>query len=368
MAYKVAMVNFRKQYQDLKTELDAAVHEVLETGQFVLRQQVENYEKNIAAFIGAKHAIGVNSGTDALFLACYGAGIGRGDEVISVAHTYVATVASIVHTGATPILVDICDDFNMDPSKLEEAITPRTKAIMPVHMEGRLCKMDDIMKIAKEHNLHIIEDAARSLGAKFDGQSSGTFGIAGSFSHYPAKLLGTAGDGGIMITNDDEFAQKIRFLRDHGQNKATGEIVAYGFNSRLDNIHAAILNVKLKYVPAWIKRRIEIAKMFNDELNGLGDIIIPPKPGGKFSDVYQNYVIRTKKRDALAKFLKENEIETLIQWATPMHKQKALNLSHFKLPKTEQISSEVISLPMHAELDDNEVNYVIDAVKRFFNQ
>ncbi|MBI3335337.1 MAG: aminotransferase class I/II-fold pyridoxal phosphate-dependent enzyme, partial [Candidatus Portnoybacteria bacterium] len=174
MAYKVAMVNFPKQYQNMKAELDAAVKEVLETGQFILRQQVEDYEKNFAAFTGVKHAVGVNSGTDALFLSCYGAGIGRGDEVISVAHTYVATVASIVHTGATPILIDIGDDFNMDSSLLEGAITDSTKAIMPVHMEGRLCKMDEIMKIAKEHNLFVIEDACEAHGAKYKGKKAGS--------------------------------------------------------------------------------------------------------------------------------------------------------------------------------------------------
>lgn len=366
MAYKVAMVNFPKQYQNMKSEIDAVVKEVLETGQFVLRQQVEDYEKNFAAFTGAKHAIGLNSGTDAMFLPLYAAGIGRGDEVITVAHTYVATVASIVHVGATPVLVDINNDFNMDPSLLEDAITDRTKAILPVHMEGRVCRMDGIMKIAKEHNLLVIEDAARALGAKFDGQGSGTFGLSGAFSHYPAKLLGTAGDAGMLTTNDDEFAQKIRFLRNHCDNKATGEIVGYGFNSRLDNIHAAMLNVKLKYVPSWIDRRREIAKMYDEAFEGVGYIIIPPKPDHRFSDVYQNYVIRAKRRDALAKFLKENGIETLIQWAIPMHKQKALKLDHFKLPKTEQISTEVISLPMHAELSDEEVNYVIQTVKKFF--
>ncbi len=368
MAYKVAMVNFRKQYQDLKSELDAAVHEVLETGQFVLRQQIEDYEKSFADFTGAKHAVGLNSGTDAMLLSLHAAGIGHGDEVITVAHTYVATVASIVHPGATPILVDIADDFNMDPPLLESAITDKTKAIMPVHMEGRVCRMDEIMKIANEHNLVVIEDAARALGAKFDGKGSGTFGLSGAFSHYPAKLLGTAGDAGMLTTNDEEFAQKIRFLRNHCDNKATGEIVGYGFNSRLDNIHAAILNVKLKYVPKWIERRKEIAEIFDGELEGLGDIVIPPKPDSRFSDVYQNYVIRTKRRNELAKFLKENEIETLIQWATPMHKQKALNLSHFKLPKTEQISNEVISIPMHAELSDDDVNYVIQMIKKFFSQ
>lgn len=368
MEYKIRMVNFPKQYQKIKDEIDSAVKEVLESGQFVLRKQLEDFEKNIAFFIGTKYAVGLNSGTDSLFLSCYAAGIKPGDEVITVAHTFVATVAAIVHCGGTPVLVDVGEDMNIDTEKLEEAITDKTKAIMPVHLNGRVCNMENIMKLAKEQNIIVIEDSAQALGAQFDGQNAGTFGLTSCFSHYPAKILGTAGDAGILATSDENIAEKIRFLRDHGQNRSTGEIVSYGFNSRLDNLHGAILNAKLKHVPEWIKRRKEVAKMYDEELDGVGDIIIPPKPDNRFSDVYQNYVMRTKKRDALVSSLKGNGVETLVQWSVPMHKHNALKLSHFKLPKTEQISAEVAALPMHAELEDDEVNYVTKAVKKFYEQ
>jgi len=368
MEYKVRMVNFPRQYQKIKEEIDAAVKEVLDTGQFVLRKQLEDFETNIASFIGTKYAIGLNSGTDALFLSCYGTGIKPGDEVITVPHTFVATVAAVIHCGATPVLIDIGEDMNMDTEKLEEVITDKTKAIIPVHLNGRVCNMEKIMRIAKEHNLIVIEDSAQALGAQFDGQNAGTFGLTSCFSHYPAKILGTAGDAGILATSDENIAEKIRFLRDHGQNRSTGEIVSFGFNSRLDNLHGAILNAKLKHVPEWIKRRKEVAKIYDEELGGVGDIIIPPKPDKRFSDVYQNYVMRTKKRDALVSFLKENGIETLVQWVVPMHKHKALKLDYFKLPKTEQISAEVVALPMHAELEDDEVKYVTKTVKNFFEQ
>jgi len=368
MEYKVKVVNFPKQYYKIKNEIDSVIKEILDTGSFILRKDVENFERNIASFIGTKYAVGLNSGTDALFLSYYAAGIRNGDEVITVPHTFVATVAGIVHCGATPILIDIGEDMNMDTEQLEGAITEKTKAIIPVHLNGRVCNMENIMKIARENNLIVIEDAAQALGAQFDGQNAGTFGLTSCFSFYPSKILGTIGDGGLVATNDEKTAEKIRFLRDHGQNRSTGEIIGYGFNSRLDNLHATILNAKLKHVPFYIKRRREIANIYDEGLDDVGDIIIPPKPDKLFSDVYQSYVIRTKKRDDLLAFLKENGIEALSQWVIPMHKQKALNLNHFKLPKTEQISAEVLSLPMHSELENDEVNYVIETVKKFFNQ
>lgn len=366
MDYKVRLVNFPKLYNKLKNEIDGTISRVLEGGNFVLRKDLEEFENNISSFIGTKYAVGVNSGTDAMFLSLYAAGIKSGDEVITVAHTFVATVASIVHCGGVPILVDVGEDMNMNGDLLENVITKKTKAILPVHLNGRVCYMRKVMEVAEEHNLLVIEDAAQALGAQFEGKSAGTFGLASCWSLYPAKLLGALGDAGMVTTDDENLAQKIRFLRDHGQNRSTGEIMFFGFNSRLDNLHAAVLNTKLKHVPSWIKRRREIAQMYNEELEGLGDIIIPPKSDKQFSDTYQNYVIRTKRRDELASFLKENGIETLIQWAIPMQKQKALKLDHFILPKTEQISREVISLPMHSELEDEEVKYVIENVKNFY--
>ena len=366
MEYKVKVVNFPRQYFRIKNEIDNTIKEILETGRFILREDVENFERNIASFLGTKYAIGLNSGTDAIFLSYCTAGIKPGDEVITVSHTFVSTVATVIHCGAKPVLVDIGEDMNMDTEKLEDVITEKTKAIVPVHLNGRVCNMEKIMKIAKENNLIVIEDAAQSLGAHFNGQNAGSFGLTSCFSFYPAKILGTIGDGGLVATNDEEITNKIRLLRNHGQNRNTGEIIGFGFNSRLDNLHAAILNVKLKHVPSYIKRRREIAKMYNEELENLGDIIIPPKPDKVFSDVYQSYVIRTKKRNDLATFLKGNGIETLINWSVPVHKHKALKLEHFKLPKTEEISAQILSLPMYSELEDDEVNYIIKTIKKFY--
>jgi len=259
MSYKVRFVDMPTHYKSLKTEILEIVDEVLSRGDVVLREDLRRFEEESASFVGTKYAIGLNSGTDALFLSLRAAGVSTGDEVITVAHTFVATVAAIIHNGATPILVDVGEDFNMDMDTLEEVITPNTKAVIPVHLNGRLCDMERLLAIAKRHNLIVIEDACQSLGAELRGKKSGSFGLAGCFSLYPFKMLGAFGDGGLVTTDDQEISEKIRLFRDHGQNRKTGEVVFYGFNSRLDNLHAAILRLKLKYLPKWIERRREVA-------------------------------------------------------------------------------------------------------------
>jgi dTDP-4-amino-4,6-dideoxygalactose transaminase len=230
--------------------------------------------------------------------------------------------------------------------------------------------MKEIMSIADRNNLIVIEDACQSLGAALDGQRSGSFGLTGCFSLYPMKMLGGAGDGGIVTTNDAEMAQKIYFLRDHGQNRETGDLIGYGFNSRLDNLQAAILNLKLKYLPQWIERRREIAGMYYRKLSGLPDLELPAPPNtdGRYFDCYQNYVVRSSKRDELVDHLRESGVEVLISWPRPMHHHKALGLNHFSLPETESISKEVVSLPMNTEVSDEEIEYVIDCVRGFFRK
>lgn len=368
MAYKVPFVDYPKQYHSIEKEIDAAIKEVLLNGDFILREQLRRFENNIASFLGVDYAVGLNSGTDALHLSLLAAGVGHGDEVITVAHTFLATVGAIVNCGATPVLVDVRQDFNMDVDKVEEAITPQTKAIIPVHLNGRLCDMKKLMKIADKHNLIVIEDAAQALGATFDGKKAGSFGLTGCFSFYPAKALGTAGDGGLAATNDKEIAEKIRALRDNGRVMGKDEVVGYGFNSRLDNLHAAILNVKLNYLPRWINRRREVAGLYQQGLSGISQLQLPPPPQAedRYLDTFQNYVIRTKKRDELVNHLKANGIETLISWPIPMNHQKALRLSHFKLPETEAISKEVLSLPMYPELSNEQIEYVIQTVRNFY--
>lgn len=362
---KVPFVDPKIHYQQLKKEILKAIDDVLSRGDLILRKDVEEFEKNIAAFVGTKYAIGLNSGTDALFLSLRAAGISPGDEVITVAHTFVASVAAIVHCGAKPILVDVGEDFLIDVEKVESLITPKTKAIIPVHFNGRVCDMEKLMEIAKKHNLIIIEDAAQALGAKFDGKVAGSLGLTGCFSLYPFKILGAFGDGGIVTTNDENIAQKIRLLRDHGQKTKT-ELVCYGFNSRLDNLQAAILNVKFRYLPEWIKRRQEIANLYNQGLSDIPEVKLPPKPDEKHFDIYQNYVLRVQKRDELFEYLKEKEIETLIKDPIALHHHPALGLSHCQLPYTEKLAKEVISLPIYPELTDGEIEYVINCIKEFY--
>jgi dTDP-4-amino-4,6-dideoxygalactose transaminase len=278
----------------------------------------------------------------------------------------VATVGAIVQCRATPVLVDITDDFNMDVNRIEAAVTPRTKGIIPVHLNGHACDMDKIIEIAKKHNLRIIEDAAQALGAQFKGRRCASFGDTGIFSFYPAKVLGTAGDGGLVCTNDDALARKIKAFRDNGRVESVDVVECFGWCTRLDNLHAAILNMKFNYFEQWIKRRRAIAKIYDEGLSDIPEVILPPISESDYFDVYQNYVIRTGQRDKLVAHLQKSGVEVLISWRVPMHQQKALGLSRFKLPMTERISAEVISLPMYPELTDEEVKFVIEAVKKCF--
>ncbi|MFH1401764.1 MAG: DegT/DnrJ/EryC1/StrS family aminotransferase [Parcubacteria group bacterium] len=365
--YKIPFVNYKIQYENLKVEITKAINKVLENGDLILRKDVEDFEKKLASFVGTKYAVGLNSGTDALFLSLKAADIGLGDEVITVSHTFVASIAVIAQVGAKPVLIDVSDDFEMNVDKIEKAISPKTKAIMPIHLNGRMCDMAKIMKIAKKHNLIVIEDAAQALGAKFKGKSAGSFGLTGCFSFYPAKVLGASGDAGAVATDNKEVAEKIRLLRDHGQKTKT-EIMCYGWNSRLDNLQAAILNIKFKYLQKWLTRRREVAKRYGKDLRAITQIKTPPSPDSNknYFDVYQNYVVRAQKRDELFLFLKEKGIETLVKDPVPNHWQKGLKLFHFQLPNSELFAREVISLPMYPELTNKQADYVIDIIRKFY--
>lgn len=367
MAYRVPFVDYPKQYHIYEEELMGAIKRVLSKGDLILRDDVEYFEQSMASYLGVRYAVGVNSCTDAMYYSLLAVGIKPGDEVITVAHTFVATVAVIAHCGATPILVDIGNDFNMNVDLIEKAITPQTKAIMPVHLNGRVCDMEKLMKVASEHNLPVIEDAAQALGATFDSKRAGSFGVTGCFSFYPAKTLGSFGDAGVMVTDNKKIAEQVWLYRNHGQ-RSRDEVVLFGFNSRLDNLQAAILNVKFKYLARWIVRRREIARMYQHGLSGLPHLKLPlaPESGGRRFDTYQNYVIRLGDRGKLATYLSESGIETLVLWAKPIHCHKALNLNRFHLPVTEQLSKEVLSLPMNAELGNEQVVYVIDSIREFY--
>lgn len=363
--YKVPFINYPKHYQNIKKEIDAAIIKTLSTGQLILRQDVENFEKKLARFLNVKYAIGLNSCTDGLFLSLKAAGIGPGDEVITVAHTFVASIAAISHAGATPILVDINDDYLMNPNLLEKAVTSKTKAIIPVHLNGRLCQMDKIMEVAKKHKLLIIEDAAQALGASYKNKKAGSFGLTGCFSFYPAKLLGAFGDAGAAVTNNKKIFDQLKLYRDHGR-KTKDEIVCYGFTSRMDNIQAAILNVKFKCLRKWINQRRKLANIYNHGLKNITEITIPPVSDKNHFDTYQNYVIRAKNRDQLKEYLTAQSIETIVSNPIAVNKQKKLCLRKFRLPKTEQFAKEVISLPLIPELSEQQIKCVIKAIKQFY--
>lgn len=363
MPNKVRFVNYPLQYHNIKKEIDGAIKRVLENGDFILRQDVKDFEKNLAEFVGTKYAVGLNSCTDALFLTLKALGVGVGDEVITVSHTFIASISVIAQARAKPILIDVKENFLMDETKLEQVINSRTKAIIPVHLNGAVCDMDKIMDIAGRYGLFVIEDAAQALGAKWNDKMAGSWGITGCFSFYPAKTLGCFGDGGAITTDSEEMAEKIRLLRDHGQVRENAkqkvQDVGFGWNSRLDNLQAAILNVKIKHLPKYIERRKAMARIYDSGLCDIKQVKLP------VSDTYQNYVIRAERRNELFEFLKENGVECLIRDSVPNHFHKALNLDFFLLV-SEQLANEIISLPMYPELEPEQVEYVIEIIKRFY--
>jgi dTDP-4-amino-4,6-dideoxygalactose transaminase len=368
MDWKVRYIDYPQQYQKMRNEILNTIDNVLMRGDVMLRQQLRDFESNLASFVGPKYAVGTSNCTDALHLTLRSAGIGLGDEVITVSHTFVASVAAIHHTGAAPVLIDIGEDHNMNVEFIERAITARTKAIMPVHLNGRLCEMDELMRIAHKYGVLVIEDTAQALGGSFKGIKGGNWGIAGCFSFYPAKLLGAYGDAGAVVTNSEEIAEKIRQLRDHGR-LSNGDIAGWSFNCRLDNLHAAILDLKLKEVPAWIKRRREIAGIYHEHLSGIPQLLLPPPPTteGPYFDVFQNYEIEAEGRDRLKAYLQENGIETMIPWGGKgVHQFSALGLTHYQLPQTELMLNRALMLPMHCELTDDQVVYVAETIRHFY--
>lgn len=363
----VPFFNYQALYKNDKDEILKVIDDVCSRGAYILQKDLEEFETNLAKFTGAKHAIGVANGTDSLLIALKAAGIKEGDEVIMPSHTYIATAASAKLCGGVPVLVECGADHMVDPDAIEKAVTKKTKFIMPVHINGRTCDMDRITAIADKHGLLIVEDAAQALGSKWKGKCAGTFGAAGSFSFYPAKLLGCYGDGGGLITNSDEMAKKIRLLRDHGRNEK-GRVVEWGYNSRLDNLQAAVLNFKLKTYQSDIERRREIAGMYIEGLKNVSYITPPPGPNSDVNhfDVYQNFELEADYRDELKTYLADKGIGTIIQWAgTPVHQFHELGFKQ-SLPITEKMTARFLMLPLHAALKNEEVNYVIDNIHSFY--
>ncbi len=366
MSYRVPFIDPREHYRRIKTEIDFAISDTLARGDLVLRQQLRDFEKNLAEFVGVKYAVGVNSCYHALHFSLLAAGVGPGDEVITVGHTFVATVSAIVHAGAKPVLVDVGDDYNMAPDKFGAAVTPKTKAVIPVHLNGRLCDMDGVMAVAKKHGLAVIEDAAQALGATFRGKKAGSFGLAGCFSFYPFKSLGGLGDGGAVTTDDLEVARFATLVRFNGEDRQTGEFHYHGYTALLDNVQASVLDVKLRHLPNWIDHRRKIAGLYREGLEPIEGLNLPHFSGDQYFDSYQNYVIRTQRRDELRQYLKDQGVETLVHWAKPMWEHKALALEDPGLPETESICREVISLPMSAETTPEHVEITVGSIRDFF--
>lgn len=368
MGYKVRFVDPAKNYRLIKKEIDTAYFEVMSKGDLIMRDQLKNFEKNLARFVGVKYAVGTNSGYDALHISVQCAGVGPGEEVIVPAHTFVATASAVVNAGAKPIMVDVGPDYNIDITKIEKAITKRTKAIIPVHLNGRMSDMDAVMKIAGKYKLKVIEDACQSLGATFKGKRAGSIGLTGCWSFYPFKILGGYGDGGAITTNDPKVARMATLLRWNGEDRETGFYHYHGYTCLLDNLQAAFLDIKLKHLPGWIKRRRQIAEMYRQGLQDIAGLGLPHFADIRFQDVFQNYVIRYKKRDDLLAYLKNNGVECLVHWRKPYYAYKALALKDTGFPETESISKEVISLPMNVEIDDRQVRYVIATLKKYFSR
>lgn len=365
------------QYKSIKKEIDQAVKRVFDNCVFIGGTEVEGFEKEVAAFCGVKYAIGVNSGTDALLLSLKALGIKEGDEVITTPFTFIATAGVIANCGAKSVFADINPEtFNIDVSKIEEKITKNTKAILPVHLFGQTADMDKIMEIAKKHNLYVVEDAAQAISAEYGSVNSpqvkrkaGTIGDLGCFSFFPSKNLGAYGDGGIVITDNEKLAEKIRLLKNHGSSPKEKYLnLILGTNSRLDALQAAILRVKLRYLLKWSKERAEKAGYYNNKLKGVKDVTTPLIVSDR-NHIFHQYTIRTKNRDELQKYLKEKEIPTMIYYPLPLHLQPAFEYLGYKkgdFPEAEKASQEVLSLPVFPEIKKAEQDFIIKEIKEFY--
>ncbi len=364
----INFVDLKKQYKGIKAEVDSAIKKIVSSSQFILGEECSIFEKEFANFIGVKYAVGVGNGLAALELGMRALGIGKGDEVLTPANSFIASSEAISFTGATPVFVDCLEDtFNIDVEKAEKLITKRTKAIMPVHLYGQVADMDKILKLAKKYKLYILEDACQAHGASYKGKKAGSFGDISAFSFYPGKNLGAYGDGGMVVTKKKSVAEKIHLYRNYGQKKKYQHLVL-GWNSRLDNLQAAILRVKLKSLESWNTKRLENAKAYNEYLKNVP--VSTPKIFPQFNHVFHLYVIRTKKRDNLSKYLSSKGVSTVMHYPIPIHLQPAYKDLGYKkgsFPITEKLSKEILSLPMYPELKVSEIKYICSQIKAFHN-
>ncbi|RIK29094.1 MAG: transcriptional regulator [Chloroflexi bacterium] len=363
----IPVLDLKAQYQTLEADIDAAIKHVLHSTEFVLGPEVRRLEQRIAEFCECKFGVGVASGTDALRLALAAVGVGPGDQVITTPFTFIATANTISHCGATPVFVDIDPQtFNLQPEQIASAITPRTKAIVPVHLYGHPAAMDALLEIAAAHGLYVIEDCAQAIGARYHGKRVGSFGHIGCLSFYPTKNLGAYGDGGMVVTNDSALAEKVDILRRQGgKQKYHAQIL--GFNSRLDSLQAAILNVKLDYLEGWNEKRRTLAQQYNVLLKDVG--VVTPFEAPECVHVYHQYTIHAPQRDALAEYLKKRGIGSMVYYPIPIHLQElyaSLGYPEKSFPVSERASAEALSLPMYPELTASQQQEIAQSIGDFY--
>ncbi len=364
----VPFFNYPQLYSDNKNSLDCIFQDVAERGAFIMQKDLAEFEEKLADFTGAKHALGVANATDGLQIGLMSKPMKKGGEIIISSHTMMATASSIHYAGYKPIPVEAGIDLMIDTKSIKENINENTIAIMPTQLNGRTCNMDQISHLANENNLEIFEDAAQGLGSKFKGKSAGTFGVASAISFYPAKVLGCLGDGGGVITNDTDAYEQMLLLRDHGRDINTGEVVSWGFNTRLDNLQAAFLNYFMESYNDVIDRRRYIADKYNHGLKDVEELLLPEAPNdGDHYDIFQNYEIQAKNRDDLKSYLHKNGVGSLVQWnGKAIHQLTNIGFNQ-NLPRTDKLFNEILMIPINMFINDEDIAYVIDTIKNFYS-
>ena len=363
---KIPYINLQSQWEEEKNELWPIIETILSSGNFVGGKEIEKFENKITNYCNIKFCVALNSGTDALTLALHCSGVGKGDEVITVPNSFIASTAAIIHLGAKPVFVDVLNNQNIDPAKIEEAINSKTKAIMPVHLTGRICEMNSIIEIANKYNIFIIEDAAQAIGSKYKNKFSGTFGKIGCFSTHPLKNLNACGDGGFLTTNDKKIYLRVKSLRTHGMIDRN-VINEFGYVSRMDNLQAAILNYRIEKLDEVIKKRRSIAKKYINNLDK-NKVFIPAEREVEFN-TYHTFVIQVKNRDKLKRYLKQNNVETAIHYPIPIHLQPAANFLKYSkgdFPQAEKMCGEILTLPINQFLKNNEIEKIINLINNFY--
>ena len=371
---EVPFFDWQGLYSENKDEFSRILDTTLSAGQFILQNEVKDFEKKLTAFVGVRYAVGLSDGTNAILLGLRASGIGAGDEIIIAGHSFIAAAQSIHHVGATPVPVELCEsDWLVCPDSIESAITSKTKAIMAVHVNGRMCQMDRIIEIAKKHGLKVFEDAAQAMGARFQTAGAGSMADWGTYSFYPSKTLGCFGDAGALVTNNPDIYEKVLAMRNHGANQDKSiplDIEVWGTNCRLDNIHAAILSFKMTYYESVIEKRRKIAKKYHEMLSQFEEVRLPPAPqkDGKYYDIFQNFEFCVPQRDALRVFLADQGVGTIIQWGGfGIHQLKNLGMGK-SLPKTDKFFKESLLLPLNHVMSDGQVERVCEITENFFRK